>query len=167
MKVRQSINNLNISPIIGKFTSEKVAIGVQLNIGFSGSNIKDGPQNKIFSLGASPFIRYYLYKWNKVSMFINGSVGTGFSNSKVTYADSTYDKPKLFSVYSEVVPGLSYDVNDHLILQTSLSYFGLNYNYSYSKDITGTRKESKFNIGGGLGYILSFNAITIGALYKF
>lgn len=171
LTIKQSVVNFHISPSYGKFISEKTAIGIDLNIGLSfsksESSTNNNSDNKIISYGASPFIRYYFLKFNKASLFVNGKTGFDFSNFRITQNESIYDKPKNYSIYLEAYPGLAYDLNDHFIIQTTLNFIDLRYEYSYSKNISETKKYSNFGIGGGLENILSLNQIMIGALYKF
>lgn len=65
------------------------------------------------------------------------------------------------------LPGLSYDINNKLSLQT---YFNLlNLGYSYMTTKTGSSKEnnSSFNFGAGINNLVSVSAIRVGVIYKF
>jgi hypothetical protein len=161
--------SLNLSPNVGKFLSEKVAIGAALDISISGNTAGVNPENtsKSSSLGGSLFLRYYAIKWDKFSVFGQGNIGLAFSNSSSKVDGSTTDGPKSTELYLSVYPGLSYDINDKLSLQTSLNILSLGYNYTTTKIGTNTGNSSNFNIGAGLSNIVSISAITVGAIYKF
>ena len=156
----------------GKFQSEKLAIGISLNLAFSGNSSESNGVNNPTSttastIGISPFIRYYAFKWNKFSLYGQGNAGIDFSNYSSKNGGVTTQGPKDTRFYVTFLPGLSYDVNDKLSFQTSLNILSLNYAYLSSKDGSITGKSSSFNFGGGLGNIVSVSSITIGAIYKF
>lgn len=159
----------DLSPIVGKFLSEKLAIGFALDISLSGNSSGVNPEtiSKSSSLGVSPFLRYYAIKWNKFSLFGQGNIGLAFSNSSLKTGGVTNDGPKGTTLYLSIYPGLSYDINDKLSLQTSLNILSFGYNYITTKDGSSTGKASSFNIGAGLGNIVSVGAVTIGGIYKF
>jgi outer membrane protein len=161
--------NLDLSPNVGKFLSEKVAVGIALNISFSQNTtgVNTETTTKASSIGASPFLRYYAVKWNKLALYGQGNLGFDLSNSSVTTGGSKSDGPKQTSLYLTLSPGLSYDVTEKLSLITSINIFNFGYNYHITKDGTTKTTSSNFNIGGGLGNIVSIGAISVGAYYKF
>jgi hypothetical protein len=161
--------SFTLSPIVGKFLSEKFAVGVELDLSLSGNKtgVNTETTNKSSSMGLSPFLRYYALKWNKLSLFGQGNIGVEFSSSSVKTDGVTNDGPKSTRLYLSIYPGLAYDITDKLSLQTSLNILSFGYNYSSSKEGTSKYNSSSFNIGAGLGNIVSVNAITIGAIYKF
>lgn len=161
--------SFNLSPSVGKFLSEKFAIGAALDISLSGNTAGVNPENtsNSSSLGGSLFLRYYAIKWDKFSVFVQGNIGLAFSNSISKVDGSTTDGPKNTELYLSVYPGLSYDISDKLSLQTSLNILSLGYNYTTTKIGTNTGNSSNFNIGAGLSNIVSISAITVGAIYKF
>jgi hypothetical protein len=161
--------SLSLSPYAGKFLSDKFAVGVALDITFSGNTSGVNPETTSESsiLGGSLFLRYYAIKWNKFSVFGQGNIGLAIDNSSTKADGSTTDGPKATELYFSVYPGLSYDINDKLSLQTSLNIFSLGYNYTTTKIGTNTATSSGFNIGAGLSNIVSVSAVTVGAIYKF
>ena len=161
--------NLDLSPNVGKFLSEKVAVGIALDISFSQNTdgVSTETTTKSSSIGASPFLRYYAVKWNKLALYGQGNLGFDLSNSTVTTGGSTSDGPKQTSLYLTFSPGLSYDVTEKLSLITSINILNFGYNYHITKDGTTKTTASNFNIGGGLGNIVSVGAISVGAYYKF
>jgi outer membrane protein len=159
----------DLSPNAGKFISEKFAIGIELNISLSGS--KSGTvteiKSKSSSIGVSPFLRYYAIKWNKFSVYGQGNVGLNFSKSSTETGGRTTDGPKTTLSYLNISPGLSYDISEKISLETSLDFLSLGYYFSTTKQGTTDQKGSGLSIGAGLGNIVSINAITIGAIFKF
>ncbi|MGD0756357.1 MAG: hypothetical protein ABR927_15000 [Bacteroidales bacterium] len=161
--------SFSLSPNLGKFLSEKFAIGVALDISLTGNTSGVNPEtiSKSSSIGGSLFLRYYAIKWNKLSVFGQGNVGLAFSNSSIKSGGSTTNGPKPTRLYLSVYPGLSYDINDKLSLQTTLNILSFGYTYVTTRAGTYTENTSSFNIGAGLSNIVSIGSITIGAIYKF
>jgi hypothetical protein len=159
----------SLYPSVGKFLSEKVAVGLSLNISFSGGTSGPSPETKYKSstIGASPFLRYYAIKWNKFSVFGQGNIGFAFSNSSETTDGTKSDGPKDSRYYFSIYPGLSYDIGDKLQLQTSINILSFGYSYVVTKDGSTESRTSGFNMGAGLSNIVSVGTITIGAIYKF
>jgi outer membrane protein len=167
--LKSSSYNFGLSPNVGKFLSEKMAVGLSLDISFIRNSTGVNPEtvNKSTSIGGSPFLRYYAIKWNKFSLFGQGNIGLSFSGSSTKTGGVTSNGPKNTSVYLSIYPGLSYDINDKFSLQTSLNFLSLGYNYTTSKIGTYKSKSSGFNVGAGLDNIVTVGTITIGAIYKF
>jgi outer membrane protein len=166
---KTSYYDLNLSPSLGKFISDKVAIGLDLNISLSGNKTDLNPEttSKSSGFGISPFLRYYAFKWNKFSVYGQGNIGLEFSNSSAKTGGITTDGPKNTLVYLSIYPGLSYDITDKLSLQTSINVLSFDYNYLITKVGSLKNTGSSFNIGAGLASIVSVNAISIGAIFKF
>ncbi len=161
--------NLNLRPNVGKFLSEKLAIGLALDYSLS-YNKTDGNNetiSKSSGIGVSPFLRYYAVKWNKFSIYGQGNIGLEFSKSSVKRGGTINDGPKTTSTYLSIFPGLAYDISEKLSIETSLNILSVGYSHSTSKEDDFTDKRSNFNFGAGLSNIVSLNAITIGAIYKF
>jgi hypothetical protein len=159
----------NLAPKIGKFLSEKVAVGAALNLTFS--RTKTPGINEVISksstYGIAPFIRYYALKMDKFSVFAQGNVGLSFSGSSIKVGGTSTDGPKTTNIYLNVTPGLAYDVNEKLSLETSLNILSFGYNNTTVKNGDVKDKTSSFNFGAGLGNVVSVGSLTIGAIYKF
>ena len=161
--------DFTLSPIMGKFLSEKFAVGVELDLSLSGSKAVANTEtiHKSSSVGVSPFLRYYAIKWDKFSIFGQANLGVTFTGSSTKTDGTTTDGPKSTRLYLSIYPGLSYDISEKLSLQTSLNILSFGYNYKTTK--VGTTKDinSSFIFGAGLSDIVSIGNITIGAIYKF
>jgi len=160
---------LSLRPNAGKFLSEKLAIGLELDFFLSGSktDVNTETITKASGIGVNPFLRYYAVKWNKFSDYGQGNIGVEFSNQSVKSGGTADDGPKQTRTYLNIFPGLAYDISEKLSLETSLNILSFGYSYVTSKVGTSKDKGSYFNIGAGLSNIVSLNAITIGAIYKF
>jgi opacity protein-like surface antigen len=166
---KSSSYDLNLQPKAGKFLSENLAVGLALHISLSGSKTEINTEtiSKSTGIGVNPFLRYYAIKWNKFSVYGQGNIGVGVSNLKVKSGGTTSEGPKQTNTYLDIFPGLAYDITEKLSLETSLNILSFGYSYVTSKQGTVKDKGSYFNVGAGLSNIVSLNAITIGAIYKF
>ena len=162
---KSSSYNLNLRPFVGKFLSEKLAIGLEIDFSLTSRN--DANVSKSSSLGINPFLRYYPVKWNKFSVFGQGNIGVEFANSSVKAGGNPTSEVNRTLTYLNIFPGLAFDISEKLSLETAINI--LNFGYSYSTYNLNNSKSngSNFNIGGGLSNIVSVNAITIGAIYRF
>lgn len=156
---------ISISPFAGKFLSEKVAIGIMVNLsGGNSKNVTDHTNlSKDFTLGVHPFVRYYFVQWNKFSLFGVGKTGMNFTQSKNFYDGTKTSKStgRTFSI--NVYPGLSYSLSDKIALESEINILSLGYDYYSSKGETLKSHGSEFTLSGSsdIGYI------SIGAIYKF
>jgi len=167
----QKVSNfsLGLTPRVGKFLSDKLAIGLALDISLSGNKTSNNYEilSRTSSFGVSPYLRYYALRWNKVSVFGHGGVGLSFTNEHEEMDGVTHEGPKGTKVYFTVYPGLSYDISEKFSLESSINILSLGYSYYVTKEGSVTNKKSIFNIGAGLNNIVSVGSITIGAIYKF
>lgn len=168
-KTKSSNFNIDFSPMAGKFLSEKIAVGVALDLSFSGMNsgVNNDLVERMSTIGINPFLRYYAVKWNKFSIFGQGNIGLAFSGSTVKSGNETSDGPKSTQVTLKVYPGLSYDINEKFSLETSLNFLNFGYVYTHSKSSTSTSNHSGLILGAGLSNIVWVGDITVGAIYKF
>ena len=90
-----------------------------------------------------------------------------FTNSSEKTEGSTTDGSKTTRLYLNIYPGLSYNISDKLSFETSLNILSFGYYYYITKDGSLKNKNSSFNMGAGIGDIISVSNLTIGAIYKF
>jgi|WetSurMetagenome_2_1015567.scaffolds.fasta_scaffold00921_7 outer membrane protein len=160
---------VNITPTIGRFVSEKVAIGVGLNFEYTDSKTHGSLETESVSTttGVSPFLRYYAFKTGKFSIFGQANIGASLGSSKATVGGTTNDGPKNTNLYFNIFPGMSYDITEKISLETSLGFLSAGYNYSISKSGSDKATSSSLNVGAGTGNILNVGNLTIGAIIKF
>jgi hypothetical protein len=159
----------SIMPKLGIFLSDKLAAGLSLEYS---SNQSKTPSNyltlsKSSTFGFSPFLRYYAVRFNKFSIFGQGSAGMSLSNSSSKVGGITNDGPKITRYYVSFYPGLAFDLSGKISLETSLNFLSFSYNYLTSKSGSDKDISSTFNIGAGPGQIFTVGDITVGAIIKF
>jgi hypothetical protein len=161
--------SLAVSPVIGKFFSDKIAAGVAVDFEYSYHYIQNDPLtiDKSSEYGVTPFVRYYALKWNKFSVYGQGNLFFGYSSlSEEVNNIKTYG-PKGMEISLYVFPGLSYDISEKLSLQAGLSFMSFGYTYYHNKDNGTTTSTSVFGLSGDLNNITTLGSIKIGAIYKF
>lgn len=166
---KPSIFSFNLSPRIGKFLSEKVAAGVSLSFSFDTENNKAAIEmiEKSSGIGITPFLRYYAIKVNKFSAYGQANIGFAYSKSSIKTGATINEGPKNTSLFFNVAPGLAYDLNDHLSLETSINVLSLGFYQQTSKIGSSISHTSSFGMGAGLSNIANTGSLTIGAIYKF
>ncbi len=161
--------SIDLLPKVGKFMSEEVAVGAALSISYG--HVRMPGVNEVVSkshtVGIVPFMRYYPLKINKFSIYGQANVGLLFTGSNTKSGGTTTDGPSTTSFYINVFPGLAYELNERLSLETSLNFLSFGYHNNTTKNGAVKDKTSTFNIGAGIDNIISVGSITIGAIYKF
>ncbi len=159
----------NVTPRAGKFLSENVALGLDLNFAYDRSesfgNVETVSKNTTF--GFSPFVRYYAIRVDKFSIFGQANIGVSFSGSSNTINGVTTNGPKTTHFNVTVGPDLAYDISEKISLETSLNFLNISYINNNTKSGTSTSKSSSFNFGAGTGILSSLGQVTIGAIFKF
>jgi outer membrane protein len=166
---KNSDNNFIFRPGVGKFISEKVAIGMDLDItyAFSTSSAANESKQTSTSIGASTYVRYYAISWNKFSVFGQGELGFSFLQGQLTVDGTKTDYLDANTYYFRITPGLSYDISERLQLQTSINVLSLGYFYVKSDNGTSENTRSSVAFGAGLDDIFTLGNITVGAIFKF
>jgi opacity protein-like surface antigen len=145
-------NSFNISPKVGYFLMENIAVGGALGY-TSGKTESPGiPDVKTseFSIGA--FGRYYVTPASSFSIF--GEVGVDYIHSKIEAA--TEDNSNAFRI--GLAPGVNYFVSEHFALEAK---FGILSYRTDKPDADGVEKTDSFNFG------LNFTDINLGLIYRF
>jgi hypothetical protein len=144
----EKTNNFTFSPSVGYFATEKIAIGVGLNIGTSTSEVSS-VSTKTNNFGINAFGRYYFTPASKFSLFGHASVG--FGSAKV-------DSFKTNSFNLGIAPGINYFLSENFALETTWGV--LSYN-SEKADVDGAKAANNFNLG------VNLSDIKLGLVYKF
>lgn len=144
-------NTFTISPRVGYFVSENIAIGAR--IGYQSNTQESGAtelDTNLFNAGA--FGRYYFSPTNKFSIF--GEFGLDYLSTKTDNGttDTTADG---FSLGGG--PGLSYFISNNFALET---FWGA-LRYTSVKPEGADDSNNNFNFGADL------DNITLGLVYKF
>ena len=161
---------LNMAPDLGWFIGDKWAVGIRPWIGHGKSTSGTETESTTFSLGIKPYARYQLLAHNRFGLWAEADPQLSFTqNSSNTKSGLLLSKTRSTTWGVVVLPVLTYQLNDHISLESRLNLFSLAFvgshttrddgyihdSFSYglsatTKDVTGTLEN-----------------ITIGLLYKF
>jgi outer membrane protein len=161
--------SFNISPMVGKFLSENVAVGALIGFSFSQTNNNGTPEviNSSSTIGITPFLRYYAIKMDKFSIFGQGNLGFSYSGSMSKVNGTSTHGPKTTTLSFTVMPGLAYDVSSKLSLETNINFLNLGLTYNIVTNGSDKNRTANFGVGAGLDNIVTIGTISIGAIYKF
>lgn len=115
---------LNISPAVGYFVADNLAVGMSLGIGFNGYKSGDNDTEWENTLSFSPYMRYYVPGSGKVKPY--GEAGFSFFSTKSAFGN---DDERSGSRGIGGGLGTAFFFGP----KTSLDLF-LNYNYLFSRD---------------------------------
>ncbi|NOU18733.1 MAG: outer membrane beta-barrel protein [Bacteroidales bacterium] len=144
--------SLGISPKIGFFIIDNLAVGVKLPIGFQFQKDKNNDKYSSTSLGISPFLKYY-FGTSNIKPYLNGSVG--FSNlvMKDNPVTGPSDKNTVGMFSFELGGGFGIFLNDKVSVD-----IGVGYNYSSYKDKENNNNNyRRIYSGVGLGAGISIS----------
>jgi len=144
----------NVTPRVGYFVSENIAIGAQL--GYNSSKTEAGSfESKRTGFSGGLFGRYYVKPANDFSLF--AQLSATYSTTK-TEDDNQGDDVTRNGFGLGLAPGISYFVSEHFALEATFGFL----NYGTSKpDVDGADSTDTFSIG------LDTSAIQLGLIYKF
>jgi hypothetical protein len=146
-------NSFNISPKVGFFVTENIAIGGQ--IGYTNTTTDAGAgetKTNEFSVGA--FGRYYWTPASDFSLF--AQLGVNYNTEKSEFEGEETGKTNGFDI--ALAPGISYFVGSNWAIEASIGALS----YETSKpDADGADSTNTF------GLDIDFTNVNIGVLYKF
>ncbi len=166
------------APCIG-YLFEDYEVGVSLSLGSYTATRRHILSDNLYdqttaSWGLGAYGRYYFGLTDRLSFF--SEVDINFSSDKYTVeGEDDYSKSKFLTAY--LVPGLSFDINEHWSVESYFSFLNLSWNNewenSYDEDgklnSDGTYgSEFNFAITSGLDSVMDLlNQISIGVCYTF
>lgn len=145
---KDKLISLNLNPKVGYFIIDNLAIGLDLNVGFSNQKSDDGSSTNNALIGVGPFVRYYVGK-KKIKPFLEANSLFSTVNSKYDFdSEETEVKSKIKSFGGGV--GIAIPMGDKFCFDALLSYSNL----TLKEDVRGIdRYGLKINsIGLKLGF---------------
>ncbi|RYJ45747.1 porin family protein [Flavobacterium beibuense] len=146
-------NGFTVSPRLGYFVSENIAVGVSLGYTSTTDKAPNTEDETLSMLEVGAFGRYYFTPANKFSLF--GQLGVAYASNKWEQGDLEA-KSNGFNI--GLAPGINYFVSDHLALEATFGILG----YSTDKpDTDGAESTDTFEFG------VDMSNINFGIVYKF
>jgi len=152
-------NQFTVSPKVGYFVSNNIAIGVSLTYLSATEDMSDSNfgsvEEKTTGFEAGAFGRYYFMPASRFSVF--AQVYAGYATAK--YEVEAYQSESKSNGFGfEFAPGFNYFVSDHFAIETTFGVLGYN---SVKPDYNGAESTDTLNIG------LDLANINFGLVYKF
>jgi outer membrane protein len=146
--------SVNLSPNMGYFVIDNLAIGLGLGVGFTAYNNESGDFKTSAistSLSAGPFIRYYI-PVSKVLPFCELSGSYGWSNMNIsgTNLDDTRVNIGTFNYGGGI--GLAAPLGERVMADVMLGYRSLNMKYSQEEEYDQTTKTG--TLGLSIGFVI-------------
>jgi outer membrane protein assembly factor BamA len=164
-------SSFSLSPKAGYFLSDDWLLGADFSLSFSrNKNLTTDPDHitKGFGLGFTPFLRYYAFRKDRLSLFGQAYAGASYSVSKTEQADPISDSKSL-NFQAGLVPGVAWDVSERLQLEALVNAVSLHVNRNVSKNYTGaetSQTTTSFGFGGDMDNLASLGNISIGVIFK-
>ena len=157
----------SISPKVGYYLSDKLAIGMELGVNSSIAKTSqtEGDDYKLSRtlINVAPFVRCGLIEVDKLSLLLEGSVGLVFGKDKAKQGSVSADGSKYFGFGAFVLPVLSYDLTDKLALELSCDF--LRFGFSSLSEKYEKEKETSNDFGFGLNS--GDGTLNLGLIFKF
>ncbi len=175
---KTSTMGIDFGPMAGYFISDVFAAGARISYSVDRQKTPaplgggDKTIDVTSGVGITPFVRYYGIHFNKFAIYGQGQIGLSRSSDKTKVGGTTTNGPKTTTFSLSVFPGLEYELNTHVSLETSINLFRIGYSLQTQKtELAGggetKNKTTHFNFGAGTDNIVTIGGITIGAIYRF
>lgn len=159
----------NLAPEVGYYLSDKLAVGGFLNIntGFNNSkneaieDTEDGLTR--FGWSIEPYVKYKFWGIGKFGIWGQAGVWIGTSTTKVKAAADSSVPTVNYGI--EVLPVLTYDLNEHFTLDAYIDCVSLSYNGSCHNDKKNDIKSTSNSFG--LGAATRGQILSVGFHYNF
>ena len=147
-----STTTIKLMPEIGYNLNDSWALGIALGYGENKNTVKVNNvevSEKTKTFAVSPYARYTFAKFDKVNLFVDGSVA-------YTHTDYTGDKTNAFSV--GLKPGVAVNLNDKLSFVAHAGFLG------YKNEKADHEGAKAFNT---FGFDLDGSDLSFGFYYNF
>ena len=165
-----SSTNFGISPIVGYWLNENIAVGINPSVG-ANKEVSDVIYPEDYSLKNriwmfSVFGRYKLWGTEKLSLLVETPVRYGISTLKRkenanTVVDGSHS---LFSVYAQ--PLVSYKLSERFSMVATCNFLNIGFSSSTNKE-NSKSTINQFNFNAQSSLFDSLGNISIGFIYNF
>lgn len=170
----QSKFSLTVAPNIGYCFADNFLAGARFGVAYDKTTTPGVLSDTVESncnWAIQPYARYRFGEWNRFGLWSEVNAGIGRETGKTEIGSSSTKSDPVLNWAINVLPVLTYSVNDHLTLETSLNFLNLGYEGSYTKneDKTYELTESSVSFGGDSNDVFgsAIGQIKIGFTYKF
>lgn len=152
--------SITVAPNFGWYLGDKWAAGFMPAVGLS---LNEGAGSA--RCGVTPYIRYYLLDIDRLGLWAEGYTDLSYIHSWTKGDTGT----NTLSYSIQVVPVLTFDLNEHIMLEAVIDLFSLGYRgYSTHYPTGYWFHSSNFGLAAsGEDVISSLSNISVGILYRF
>ena len=168
-----SVFSFQLSPKVGYYVSDDLAIGVSFGFGTASTTIPKTQTSDEIKISATSWMigafgRYRLAGTGDLSLWAEAGLGYGGISGKRKEGATTIetDPTNVFSI--GILPVLSYDLSDKLSIEVSSNFLRLGFESVteyYKKGTSDEEKETSTNFGLGLNS--GTGAVSVGLVFKF
>ena len=162
-------HSISVAPDFGWYFGDKWAFGLRPWVAYSFTSGNGSTPTEALSLEFNPYARYLMFDFNRFGLWAEASPEIGFQKNWYRLDGAWASDSRIVRFDIRLVPVLTYDLNDHISLESRLNLFSLAMVGSHT-----TRKDG--SAYDTLSYGLSastkdvtgtLEGISIGFLYKF
>ena len=170
----QSAVSFTIAPNVGYYFADNFLAGARVGVAYDKTTIPGAisdSEKSSCTWAIQPYARYRFGEWNRFGLWSEVNAGIQRQTGKtVTGSINDKDNP-VFGWAINVLPVLTYSVNEHLTLETSLDFLTFGYEGTYTRDEDKTYEitDSSFSFGANSNDIFgsAVGQIKVGFTYKF
>lgn len=145
--------SLSLSPKVGYFVMDGVAIGTEFPMSYSKAKYPDGYTFKSYQIAIAPFLKYYAGT-GKVVPFFEGKVGFGKVKVGVNNTiDPFNDYTTSLFLYS-IKGGLGFFLNERIAIELAVGYSYQS--YKADDDNPNNEKRIRSGLESGIGFVILF-----------
>ena len=160
---------ISIAPDFGWYFGDKWAFGLRPWVAFSYSG-NSGTNVKALSLEINPYARYLLFDYNRFGLWAEASPEIGFQKSWHLANSVGWESDSYLVRYEiRLLPVLTYQLTDHISLESRLNLFSLAMAGSHTTGNDGVSFNSlTYGLSASTKDVTgTLSDISIGFLYKF
>ena len=165
-----SSSSLTLSPEVGYFLSNKLAVGLAVSFISRSFTTPITPTSSSVDLNTNfminPYARYFFYKSGSFSAFAEGSVGYGSMMSETTVGSNTTKNPSTLIISVGITPGIAYDLSDKFSLIAKLGNVGFQSSKKTTTNTIETTTTTSTTNVSNFGLNVGLSSFTFGAIYK-
>ena len=160
--------DFSIAPDFGWDIKDNMAVGIRPALGFS--RITNGDQEvRNINVGINPYVRYRALDFHRFGLWAEADANVRFGQEWSLNRRETISKSRTYTYGIQILPVLTYDLTNHVSLETRLNIFSLGLTTShivyndktdYNSTSFGLRATTKDILG-------DLSGISIGFLYRF
>ena len=162
-------HSISIAPDLGWYFGDNWAFGLRPKVGFNDSGTDNDNRTRGLSLGFNPYARYKMFDFDRFGLWAEASPEIGFQKNWYLLYGGWASDSHIVRFDIRLVPVLTYELNDHISLESRLNLFSLAMMGSHT-----TRKDGSAYDAFSYGLSASTKDVTgtledisIGFLYKF